>query len=531
MRKVRESESFGSLLRKYRRQSHDPVTGAQLTMQMVTTMLQDRMGASYTYQSVSNWERDKNQINKDDRSILIGLISLLHKCGGLKTLEDANLLLRAGNYRELDVGEVEKVNRHWLAAGEYEPNENPPGKPLSIVVNVLIEWLAHPEQQIRQLVGIDGSGLPPDFTDFFVYSLNRFAQRWTAHKALFLIGRLLLIIATWYLTLPLLFWPLTTPMISAVLFVVGAIFIPASIAGLDWLQERSFWLTVTTKNKQEGVRYLFAYTGAVTSFQIAYFALLVINIFLHDVSGHSLGSVWAIVQLSLAAGLVLMSYVGARQVPRSMWRAFGKLAFTEGDVSILIVFSLMGSLLAWGIVHYVDDLLRYRFVGIAIILVAFGVVAGLTAWRERKTGSSVLPASFWTGLYGLSWVLYNLQQSNWLRAADALVMTILLVILLRKNRLIFTLGGLLALSGISALLLLALRWNLVIGRILAMAVVVAWTLFGRKYVWFPLSFWFVAGVYLGALYLVSARSVTELTAAGGLILIGCAVAFWESRRL
>jgi hypothetical protein len=45
----------------------------------------------------------------DDRLVLVSLLKVLHKTGGLKTLLDANDLLEVGNYRTLNIGEKERV--------------------------------------------------------------------------------------------------------------------------------------------------------------------------------------------------------------------------------------------------------------------------------------------------------------------------------------------------------------------------------------------------------------------------------------
>ncbi len=58
---------------------------------------------------VSNWENDKKQIHKNDWHILVRLIKVLHECGGLPTADEANELLRAGNYRALNAEEERQI--------------------------------------------------------------------------------------------------------------------------------------------------------------------------------------------------------------------------------------------------------------------------------------------------------------------------------------------------------------------------------------------------------------------------------------
>ena len=115
---------FGELLRRYRDQSRDLNTGKPLTQSLVADLLQYRTGLTYANTTISTWERGENHIDKDNRLLLVGLIQILHECGGLQSLAEANRLLATGNYRELDVAEITMVNAHWLALGGDRPNDN-----------------------------------------------------------------------------------------------------------------------------------------------------------------------------------------------------------------------------------------------------------------------------------------------------------------------------------------------------------------------------------------------------------------------
>jgi hypothetical protein len=63
----------------------------------------------YSGAAVSDWERGKSKINADERLVLVTMIKVLHDHGGLQTVELANLLLEAGNYRALDEDEARKI--------------------------------------------------------------------------------------------------------------------------------------------------------------------------------------------------------------------------------------------------------------------------------------------------------------------------------------------------------------------------------------------------------------------------------------
>ena len=60
--------SFGQMLRFHRRQCHDDLRGGLLTQERLGELIGHELGdAGYTGAAVSDWERDKSSIGKDDR--------------------------------------------------------------------------------------------------------------------------------------------------------------------------------------------------------------------------------------------------------------------------------------------------------------------------------------------------------------------------------------------------------------------------------------------------------------------------------
>ena len=102
--------TFGHQLRIYRKQCQDPMRGGVLTQVRLGELLGDELGdAGYSGAAVSDWERDQSKINADDRLVLVSLIAVLHRGGGLPTLAEANQFLQIGNYRALDAQEQDQV--------------------------------------------------------------------------------------------------------------------------------------------------------------------------------------------------------------------------------------------------------------------------------------------------------------------------------------------------------------------------------------------------------------------------------------
>lgn len=106
--------TFGDLLRKYRQQSTDPTTKKPLSQKRLADLLVEAAGfSSLSGVTISNWERGKYQIHKDDRTVLVALLQIFCMSGGIQSLEDANQLLFAGNYRPLTPDECKKINPIW----------------------------------------------------------------------------------------------------------------------------------------------------------------------------------------------------------------------------------------------------------------------------------------------------------------------------------------------------------------------------------------------------------------------------------
>jgi hypothetical protein len=103
-------QSFGQLLRIYRRRCSDPIRGGLLTQERLGELIGDEIGGTgFSGAAVSDWERDKSKISADDRLVLVALATVLKQCGGLKTQVEADEMLRVGNYRALDAEERKRA--------------------------------------------------------------------------------------------------------------------------------------------------------------------------------------------------------------------------------------------------------------------------------------------------------------------------------------------------------------------------------------------------------------------------------------
>lgn len=106
---------FGDLLRTYRLRSFVKGNKRALSQEQLADLLAQTIGLdSMSGSTISNWERGKYQIHKDDRATLIGLVKVLYRCGGLSSAPEADDFLLAGNYRPLNRGERDQINPDWV---------------------------------------------------------------------------------------------------------------------------------------------------------------------------------------------------------------------------------------------------------------------------------------------------------------------------------------------------------------------------------------------------------------------------------
>ena len=83
---------FGNALRSLRNASNDPDRlNKRLTQERLGSLLGEELDdLGFTAAAVSEWELGKSKINADDRSVLMGLLAIFHRCGSLKTIAEAN---------------------------------------------------------------------------------------------------------------------------------------------------------------------------------------------------------------------------------------------------------------------------------------------------------------------------------------------------------------------------------------------------------------------------------------------------------
>ncbi|MEM8860853.1 MAG: NB-ARC domain-containing protein, partial [Chloroflexota bacterium] len=107
-------ETFGEQLQFYRQRTQDSQhNNRPLSQKRMAEELSNREGFTYSYGTISGWERNETKISRDSRLLLKTIIKTLLRYNGLTQLDHANELLRLGGHNALTDAEVEEIYPRW----------------------------------------------------------------------------------------------------------------------------------------------------------------------------------------------------------------------------------------------------------------------------------------------------------------------------------------------------------------------------------------------------------------------------------
>ncbi len=164
--------TFGKVLRRARNASKHPETNKRLTQERMAELLGEVTGLHHERESISQWERDVHRIHNADRQLLVSIIRVLHDCGGITSLEEANALLSAGVYMALDEQELRNVNPEWKMPtvnnflfpaqnqqkAELPAIRQPFADPANFVAKLGAAFAAENQPAVICLIGVAGCG-------------------------------------------------------------------------------------------------------------------------------------------------------------------------------------------------------------------------------------------------------------------------------------------------------------------------------------------------------------------------------------
>lgn len=370
--------TFGETLRRLRRMSRDPENAGQPLSQahlgeLIGHTMDDR---GVTSAAVSEWERGKSKIKAEDRDVLMALVKVLYKCGGIKTYRDANELLEAGNYRALNVRETQAVFGSVPVASMSEtPNHDQENsKPL---VALLIQHLLYiSDLEFQNLMDKAEKGPPPSWPRVLAAFMRK-----TSEKVSFT-PKIVLWMAiwgiAWWLMTPSMRWPFENRVVALEaigMYVVGSLVVPLLIGMLVDTKHNEYWQAQGLADSR--LLRLYTYQGAGIGFNLGYFFVFPVVFAWYHLQLAS--SVW-FEFAAVTFGLILGN-MSARVVPHNLWLAYSHLRFADGAIFFVVAF--LGPL--WGIffLEFYSVLLE-PFWGSIVILVALLLAIIIPIGHSKK---------------------------------------------------------------------------------------------------------------------------------------------------
>lgn len=332
---------FGRRLRLFRQQCSDPATGKQLSQQRLGELLQDEVGIRYSGAAISDWERGESVISAGDRLILLALLRVLTRLGGIQTLSDANSLLEAGNYRSLNDTEAGTIFPNNMESNQPVPTvpSNAQMQNSGILSNGIFLRLAAKWSQLKTEAR---EGPPPIWPRVVALAIRRVTDQITPVHLFRAVIWVWIGVIAYFLIVPSLrfFSALSAdPLPSLVTYAVGSLVLPLFIGAMTQTKDNPFWRELKTV-KPFHLR-LYTYQGAYVGFHVGYFMLFLLSYVQNLILAHSppwLGYVQV-------AFLIAVGYAGAQLIPHNLWLAYGRLRLQEAG--IFFVFTLLGPVWAW----------------------------------------------------------------------------------------------------------------------------------------------------------------------------------------
>jgi hypothetical protein len=366
--------AFGEILRSFREITRDPDRHKRpLSQARLGALIGHEMGdRGVSGAAVSDWERGKSKISVEDRNVLIAIIKVLYKCGGIRIPEDADRLLEAGDYRALNREEIQEI----FGKIPEGPAVDQPKTSKSLTTLLLENLFAISEYELKEAFARAEEGPSPSWPRKLAMLMRKASDRISlSPKTMFWIG---IWWVAWWLTAPSLRWQFAnrTAALQAIgMYVAGTLIVPLLIGMLIETKHNKYWEAQGLARSR--LLRLYTYQGAGIGFNIGYFLILPLVFIRHYLNLGS--SIW----LEIAAvtlGLILGN-MSARVVPHNLWLAYRRLHFADGAIFFVVAF--LGPL--WGLffLEYYSVLLQPVW-GSLVILIALTLFIMMIVRQSKK---------------------------------------------------------------------------------------------------------------------------------------------------
>ncbi|MGD8456997.1 MAG: hypothetical protein PVF83_11470 [Anaerolineales bacterium] len=514
-------KTFGDLLRYFRRQCKDPVRGGMLTQERLGELIGLELGdAGYTGGAIGEWERDKSKISQDNYSVLVALVKVLVKCGGIRTPADADELLVTGNYRPLN--ETERIAIFGMADSSKQLTPES-GTLQRVILSPFKELQFRLQDEWQYIAGLLEKPTPHLSTVFWDW-LGHLGERVSIERGLRSVIWVSVCLLTWALVFPIMRWPFAgepQTELAVYAYIAGSLVLPLIIGGLSRTIDSDYW-------KQQGLAQLpelrlYTHQGAFIGFHLGFTAIFFARLFLHYLAlirfPHWVEGVAAIF-------ILWVSYSVARQVPFNLWRAYRRLRLRDGAVFFIFVF--FGPVFGAFFFKFHDIFLSLKL-GLPLIITAVLTLLILQVWQRHRTGSSVIPAHIWATIFGAFTIIYQTSISTRLYpliVLSSIMAAVVSTLAWASDNLTFpkALFGFL----IPASLIVGLWFNLWIGVGIGLLTIGVQQYYNKLF-WIPWGFWGVMIASILGEILIIQHIISEDQASAGMIFITVLV-LWLMRQ-
>lgn len=370
--------TFGKTLRSFRQASNDPGRdNRRLSQSRLGELIGHEMGdRGVSGAAVSDWEHGKSKISAQDRNMLLALIKVLHQCEGISTLEDANQLLEAGDYRALNRKEAQGIFGDIADEANVKWPIPHPESSKSFPSFLLENLFSLSDSEIKALLAKAKKGPPPSWPRVLAALMRKGSERiFVSPKTILWFGVWLI---AWRLTVPSLRWPFENHGValqSIVMYGAGSLIVPLLIGMLIDTRNNEYWQGQGLANST--LLRLYTYQGAAIGYNLGYFIIFPAILASYYLG---LGSFRLLEILAVTLSLILAN-MSARVVPHNLWVAYGRFSLADGR--IFFVVALLGPL--WGIffLQYYS-VLQTPLWGSIVILLALLLFVSIAA-RQSKS--------------------------------------------------------------------------------------------------------------------------------------------------
>jgi hypothetical protein len=370
--------TFGETLRTFREMTHDPARhGRPLSQarlgELIGHMMEDR---GFSGAAVSDWERGQSIISVEDWNVLIALIKVLYKYGGIKTHHDANELLEVGNYRALNQQEARELFGEMFPTASAEQPALDQGSSKPFTFFLLEKLFSLSNAELTSLLAKAEEGPPPAWPRLVAALMRKASERISlSPKTVFWIGIWWI---AWWLIAPSMRWPFsnrTVALQAMRMYVAGTLVIPLLIGMVIDTKHNEYWQAQGLAGSR--LLRLYTYQGAGIGFNLGYFFVLPLVLIRYYLG---LGSSNWLEFAAVTLGLILGN-MSARVVPHNLWLAYRRLRFADGAIFFVVAF--LGPLWGMFFLEYYSVLLT-PFWGSMIILAALLLFIMFTVQQSKK---------------------------------------------------------------------------------------------------------------------------------------------------